>query len=94
MICKKNIQGEGRTVLFVDGGNKKIEFNCLAEYIKPGDIILAHDYVCTKEEFINDYKDKIWDWGEITEEGIEESCKKYNLQPFMEEILKKSSLVL
>lgn len=86
---KNNIQNDGRTILFVDGGNKKAEFNCLAEYIKPNDIILAHDYIKSKDIFLRDFKDKIWNWCEITEQDIEDSCKTYGLQPYMQEDMEK-----
>ncbi len=40
----KLIAKEGRTVLFCDNGKKKLEFNNYAPYLKPGDIIIVHDW--------------------------------------------------
>ena len=38
------ISSDGCTVLFCDNGNKKLEFNLYAPYLKPGDIIIVHDW--------------------------------------------------
>jgi len=74
------IQSEGVTIVFCDGGHKKIEFNCIAPLIKKGDYILAHDYIDTYENFERNYKDKIWDWCEIEEKDISEISKIENLE--------------
>lgn len=92
LICdevKNNMVNGGRAIIFIDGGNKKAEFNCLAEFIKTGDVILAHDYIDTKENFILKYKDKIWNWCEVTEEDIKDSCIRYGLQPYLQEDMEK-----
>jgi hypothetical protein len=31
---------------------------------------MAHDYVDTKENFLENYKDKIWNWREIGDDHI------------------------
>lgn len=79
------IQQSGTTLLLCDGGCKKCEFNLLSPYLKTGDIIMAHDYAPNMEYFEQNMKHKIWNWCEIKDSDIEESCKKYNLQPFMRE---------
>ena len=84
------IQSEGTTIVLCDGGSKINEFKTLAEYLKVGDIIMAHDYVDTKENFLNNYKHKIWNWREIGDEHIEETCIKYNLKSFMKDIFDKA----
>lgn len=35
---------KGKTVLFCDNGNKIIEFNALSDKLKPGDMIVTHDW--------------------------------------------------
>lgn len=45
------IKREGTTLILCDGGSKINEFNILSKYLKSGDIIMAHDYVDTKENF-------------------------------------------
>jgi|TARA_R110000787_G_scaffold10600_1_gene35863 hypothetical protein len=86
---KDFINKEGTTVILCDGGDKIQEFNLLSNFIKKGDYILAHDYVDTKENFLENYKDKIWNWREIGDEDIKETCKKYNLKSFMKETFDK-----
>ena len=79
------IQQPGITVVLCDGGHKIGEFNELANYIKVGDYIMAHDYSETWEYFNDHIKDKIWNWCEIEEKYIEETCVKNNLHPYMKE---------
>ena len=80
---------EGTTLVLCDGGSKVNEFIILSKYLKSGDIIMAHDYVDTKENFLENYRDKIWNWREIGEEDIKETCEKYNLKSLMKETFDK-----
>lgn len=75
----------GVSVVVCDGGNKSSEFNLFAKLIKPNDIIMAHDYAPNKEYFEEYMRDKIWNWHEIQDSDIVDSCQKYNLQPFMKD---------
>lgn len=81
----KIISDVGTTILLCDGGCKRCEFNLLSQYLKSGDIIMAHDYAPNKEYFEQHMRDKIWNWHEIQDSDIVDSCQKYNLQPFMGE---------
>ena len=72
-----------------DGGSKINEFNLLSKYLKSGDIIMAHDYVDTKENFLKNYKNKIWNLREIGDEHIKNTCEKYNLKSYMKETFDK-----
>ena len=82
---KDYINRDGRTIVLCDGGNKVNEFNILSEFLKDGDIIMAHDY-CTNEEVFNkDFHNKIWNWLEIKDSDISVSVDKYNLKPYMKE---------
>jgi len=77
------IQRPGCSIVMCDGGSKKNEFKILSEYLKSGDIIMAHDYSQDEEYFKEHILDKIWNWMEIQESDIEESVLKHNLEPFM-----------
>lgn len=44
-FIEQYVQGEGTTIVFCDGGNKTLEFAMIAPMLKPGDIILTHDYL-------------------------------------------------
>lgn len=79
------IQQSGVTLLLCDGGCKKCEFNILSQYLKSGDIIMAHDYAPNTTYFEQHMKNKIWNWHEIQDSDIIESCQKYGLVPYMKE---------
>jgi cephalosporin hydroxylase len=74
-----------KILLLCDGGCKKCEFNLLSKYLKPGDIIMAHDYSPNKDYFDERMLNKIWNWHEIQNSDIEDSIQKYNLQTYMKE---------
>lgn len=79
---KADIQSQGTTIVFCDGGHKITEFNILSEFLKSGDIILAHDYSYSKEIFESKIKNKIWNFCEVTYDRIQEAVEKNNLEPF------------
>jgi 23S rRNA U2552 (ribose-2'-O)-methylase RlmE/FtsJ len=79
------IQKDGVTLILCDGGYKIGEFNILSSYIKHNDIIMAHDYAPNREYFEEHMKNKIWNWHEIQDSDIIESCQKYGLVPYMRE---------
>jgi hypothetical protein len=80
---KDLINRDGTTVLFCDGGNKAKEFQVFSKYLKAGDVILSHDYHKDQESYEKN-KD-IWTWWESRESDLEESCKLYNLNPFLQD---------
>tara|TARA_R110000782_G_scaffold219344_1_gene306649 strand:+ start:176 stop:817 length:642 start_codon:yes stop_codon:yes gene_type:complete len=79
------IQGDGVTLVLCDGGSKVREFNILSEYIKPLDIIMAHDYAFDSDYFTKTIKGKFWNWHEISEQDIKDCSDKFNLKPFMQD---------
>lgn len=89
-FVKDYIKSEGPTLVLCDGGSKINEFKILAPYLKSGDIIMAHDYVDTKENFLENYKDKIWNWREIGDEHIIDTCEKYSLKNYMKDTFDKA----
>ena len=88
-VIKEQIQSEGTTVLLCDGGRKSQEFNLLSSFLKPGDIIMAHDYARDSKFFQEEIYNKIWYWHEIQDSHISDSCEKNNLVPFMQEQFEK-----
>jgi hypothetical protein len=87
-VVKEFIQRDGRTIVICDGGSKKNEFRLLSKFLKKGDIIMAHDYSPNQEYFNQHINNKIWNWLEIQDSDINESCEKYNLIPHMEDELR------
>jgi cephalosporin hydroxylase len=79
------IQEEGTTLVLCDGGHKIGEVNMISNHLKVGDYIMAHDYTCNIEYFNENIKNEIWNWCEITDTHIEQSCIKNNLEKYNEE---------
>lgn len=80
---KNLIQQNGTTIVLCDGGYKQCEFNLLSQYLKPNDIIMAHDYAPNSDYFEQYMKNKIWNWHEIQDSDINNSCELYALDPYM-----------
>lgn len=76
------IQQPGTILVLCDGGNKIAEVNTLAEYLKVGDVIMAHDYCHDDEFYFSTLQHRIWNWIEIQHKDIEQVSEKYNLIPF------------
>jgi len=79
------IQQDGLTLVLCDGGVKKNEFNLISPHLKIGDVIMAHDYASNLEEFENNIKGKVWNWMEIQDSDIDDSCSTFNLIPLNQE---------
>lgn len=71
-----------RVLLLCDGGDKKSEFATYKNFIKSNDIIMAHDYAPNREEFLEKYVGKIWNWHEFQDEYA--TCD--TLKPYLQEI--------
>ncbi len=80
------IQQPGTTLLLCDGGEKVREFNLLAPMLKPGDIIMAHDYWPDAESFDREVRHRLWGWLEITDADAQEIAKVFHLEPFLQEL--------
>lgn len=80
-----------RCVVLCDGGCKKCEFNLISPLLKQNDVIMAHDYAPNEYVFNKDIKDKIWDWMEIEDSDVNDSCTKFNLIPFKQELAQQSA---
>lgn len=83
------ITSEGTTLVLCDGGSKKNEFRLLSDFLKKGDVIMAHDYAPNEIYFNENIKNKIWNWLEIQDSDINDSCVRNNLLPYMDEEFKK-----
>lgn len=63
------ISQQGSNIIFVDGGNKALEANLLADYIKSNDLILCHDFSINEQDFQNRGK-IIWNCSECFEKDL------------------------
>jgi len=77
-------------LVICDGGCKKCEFNLISDMLKPGDVIMAHDYAPNRDYFEKNVQGILWDWLEIEDQDIEEACSRNNLSPYMQEIAQKA----
>ena len=82
------IQAPGITLVLCDGGYKVGEFHVLAPLIKPGDFIMAHDYIDTVENFQNHYFGKIWDWQEVKDSDLDSVSQEYGLLDVNQDLFK------
>jgi hypothetical protein len=82
------IQAAGTTLVLCDGGYKVGEFKVLAPLIKPGDFIMAHDYIDTVENFQNHYYGKIWDWQEVKDSDLDSVSQEYGLLDVNQDLFK------
>lgn len=76
------ISSSGRTLLLCDGGNKREEFKTFHKYLKPDDVIMAHDYAPNKEVFEEQYINKIWNWQEFQDSYAD----FLSLEPYLQDI--------
>jgi hypothetical protein len=90
---KEFIRSEGLTLVLCDGGYKIGEFNLISDFIKEGDMIMAHDYSYDLDTFKNEINGKIWNWCEITENDILPAIEKNSLKSFNENKFKQAAWV-
>ena len=77
------IEPNRRVLLLCDGGYKEYEVNKFCEFLKPGDVIMCHDYAETLEEF-KTFTEPIG-WGDIPESyycNIIENLNKFGLTKY------------
>lgn len=80
-----NIILPGPTFLLCDGGNKPLELEQFARFLKPGDVIAAHDYDA-KHEIDPGIPlcDRPWQWSEIRKAQGDAVAARHGLQPWMQ----------
>lgn len=79
------ISREKQVLVLCDGGNKPKEFEVFSRLLKPGDIIMAHDYARDDELYRVYLKHNVWRWCEIQYKDIAAAVIEQNLQPIMTE---------
>jgi cephalosporin hydroxylase len=83
---KTDIQRPGTTVLLCDGGNKINEVNLLADFLKPGDFIMAHDYGVNRDYFDTNIRgNNLWHWCEITFADVQSALDKNLCASYMQD---------
>ena len=87
------IQSEGCTIVLCDGGVKKNEFNLISPLLKVGDVIMAHDYCYDNQKFESEIKGQYWNWLEIQNSDIHQSCVDNNLYDYFQDDFTKVAWV-
>lgn len=86
--CEAEIAGligePGLTYVLCDGGDKPRELMAFAGYLKPGDVIAAHDYN-HMAGFTENIEMMAWPWGEVTREQGSVVAAEAGLEPWMQE---------
>lgn len=73
------IQQDGVTLVLCDGAYKPGEFRVLSQYLKSGDLIMAHDFAEDRELFDTKINKKIWNWLEIQFSDIKDVMEQNNI---------------
>jgi hypothetical protein len=76
------IRRPGQCFVLCDGGNKVREFSRFAEFLKPGDVIGAHDWI---DETIPNYSPDFWGCCEVRTPDLEPTFARHGLTDFMPE---------
>ena len=78
------IAGPGTSYVLCDGGSKPRELAVFAQYLKPGDVIAAHDYDAGHALGVPDLE-RPWPWGEISKGDGDAVALVNDLEPWMQE---------
>lgn len=79
-LIESRIKLPGTSLVLCDGGNKVQEFLTFSPFLKPGDVIAAHDFGGREA----------WPWVEITIDQVSEVLKKENISRFMNDVFQDS----
>jgi hypothetical protein len=82
----REVQQPGLSILLCDGGDKVEEVRTFAPFLKPGDLILAHDYATSTAEFDTRIRDRFWSCCEITDAEIASTIRSCALEPVLSEV--------
>lgn len=82
----RELQRPGLSVLLCDGPSKINEVRTFAPFMKPGDLILAHDYAPTKARFDAEIRGRFWSWCEITDDDVAGTIRACALEPVLPEM--------
>lgn len=82
-----NIRLPGTTYVLCDGGNKQLELAQFGIFLKPGDVIAAHDYDAKHEiDPAIPMNDRPWQWSEIRKAYGDETAARLGLIPWMQDV--------
>lgn len=80
------LQSEGRSLLVVDGVDHVGDVSRLADFLKPGDLVMVHDYAHSREVFAEAIRDRLWGWCEVTDADLAEVSARNGLEEVLPEV--------
>lgn len=83
------IQRSGRCFVFCDGGNKEHEVNTFCEFLKPGDLILCHDYA-RDLSVVNTAANGFWPGYESLYVNIKDALARNDCVPFLDDEMQRA----
>lgn len=81
------IQEPGLTLLVCDGPDKVGEITRFAPFMKTGDLLLAHDYAASLDDFERRLNGRTWNFCELTDADIAGVTAAHQLEPVGAEML-------
>ncbi|MCA9521121.1 MAG: hypothetical protein KC609_09115 [Myxococcales bacterium] len=82
----REIQRDGMTLLILDGGDKVDDANRFADHLKPGDLLMVHDYVRSRAHFDESIRGRLWSWCEATDADLESTSRRNGLVEILPEV--------
>jgi cephalosporin hydroxylase len=64
------VRTSNRALVLCDGGDKAHEFNNMVKYLRPGDVIMAHDYSPNEAAHNENVNCGRWNWWEFNDGNI------------------------
>lgn len=88
------INAEGVSIILCDGAHKASEMNIFAHLIKPGDILMGHDYQDDPKWFYSasdseKLENQAWFWCELGYDSVQTATLTNNIYKFMNEDFSK-----
>lgn len=81
------IAAPGVTLFVCDGGDKLRDADVFADHMKPGDLLLVHDYATDEATFERDVKGRLWSWCEATDAGLRAASERNDLREVHADLL-------
>jgi hypothetical protein len=88
---KSLIQLPKKTLVLCDGGSKESEFELYSSFLKPGDVIMLHDYAHSPEDYAIVLSETGWlTNAESRFENIQQPIADNNLKPYHYDVFKNA----
>ncbi len=76
-----------KTFFYCDGGNKPLEFRICAQILKPGDLLVSHDYEMELESGMSSLPPLLLEVAHVTKKQADRTIKEFGLEKMFEAYL-------